>query len=74
MNDPSPENITGQKVYQHTFKHEVRWDYLLGLLLLAYVLFRFVTRSSSIDDEESEPEGATIEISDEGVSTSGLSG
>jgi len=36
MKDPQPSNITGEKVQQHVFKHEVNWGYVV---IAAVVLF-----------------------------------
>lgn len=37
MRDPQPENIGGHKVSKHSFKHSIRWDYLV-IGLTAFVL------------------------------------
>lgn len=47
MNEPAPENITGEIVERHTYSHEIQhripWGYVtlgVGLMALAWVLYR----------------------------------
>lgn len=62
MNDPAPENITGEK--RHIFKHQINWSHVAIAAVLLVVAWRVlpssypVTGSGKQDDpsEESEPE------------------
>lgn len=41
MNDPTPENITGEKRVSHVVKHQINWGYVAvavaALIVLVYV-------------------------------------
>jgi len=54
MQDPAPENITGEKQIVHKVEHRVNWGHVavgIGLLTLALVAKRLVSESRE-DDEE----------------------
>ena len=43
MNDPLPENIQGEKVQRHVFKHEINWGYValaVAVVATAYLALR----------------------------------
>ena len=40
MQDPVPENISGQKVQRHVFKHEIQWGYVALALVLVLVVWK----------------------------------
>lgn len=49
---PKPENVSGEKVEQHVFKHEINWGHVaisLAVLFVGYVLYRGIVEE---DDEE----------------------
>lgn len=56
MQDPTPENITGQKVQRHVFKHEIQWGYVALALVLVLVLWKVgpLLVDGSDDDEAGE--------------------
>lgn len=56
MQDPLPENIEGSKRTVHRVEHQIHWGYVfggLGLLVLAFVLYRVVDIDSE-DDENAD--------------------
>lgn len=48
MNDPSPENITGQKRVTHSVEHRINWGYVAASVAALIVLWRLSGRR---DDE-----------------------
>lgn len=74
MNDPAPENITGEIVERHTYSHEIQhripWGYVavgVGLTALAWVLYRsFLADGSEIDVVDEADDGMT-DVPVEGV-------
>ena len=55
MNDPVPENITGEKQVVHSVEHSINWGYVaLAIVGLAVVvkIGPALARSSSRDEEE----------------------
>lgn len=61
MRDPDPENITGQKVQRHTFKHEINWGYVslaIALLVVGWLLVS--TFADSDDGDDGEEVSATL--------------
>jgi hypothetical protein len=54
VQDPQPENITGEKVQRHVFKHEIKWGQVaIGVAALATVYV--VYQGLSGEDEEDGP-------------------
>lgn len=51
---PSPENVTGQVVRQHTFDHQVRWDYVIICGTVILVLYALSRAMSDRDREDSD--------------------
>ena len=54
VNDPAPENITGEKQVVHSVEHSINWGYVaLAVVGLAVVvkIGPALARSSSRDDE-----------------------
>lgn len=41
MQDPKPENITGEKVARHSFKHQINWGHVVlgGAAILLLLKF-----------------------------------
>lgn len=55
MNDPTPENISGEKRVVHSVEHSINWGYVaLAIVGLAVVvkIGPALARSSSRDEEE----------------------
>ena len=55
VNDPVPENITGEKQVVHSVEHSINWGYVaLAIVGLAVVvkIGPALARSSSRDEEE----------------------
>ncbi|MCD2205311.1 hypothetical protein [Halobacterium sp. KA-6] len=53
--EPLPENIRGERLERHTFKHEINWGHVaggVGLLVLAWVMYQWVVAGESDDDSE----------------------
>jgi len=60
MQDPRPENIRGEKVQHHVFKHEIQWGYVvIGVAVLA-ILYVYMQRTGS-ESHESDESGASSE-------------
>lgn len=56
MNDPKPENITGEKWVGHTVEHKVDWGHValgLGLLALVCLIWRVVDVDQDDDEDAS---------------------
>ena len=55
MNDPTPENISGEKRVVHSVEHSINWGYvalaIVGLALITKI-GPALARSSSRDEEE----------------------
>lgn len=54
MNDPTPENITGEKRVVHSVEHRVNWGYVAVAIVGLVVIVKIgpaLRRSSSRDDE-----------------------
>jgi len=56
MKDPHKNNIDGQKVQRHVFKHEINWGWVAISLVALLALWKF---SDSILDEDDEPAGVS---------------
>lgn len=57
MQDPVPENISGQKVQRHVFKHEIQWGYVLLAVVALVALWKFggaLGGDGSDESDESE--------------------
>lgn len=61
MKDPSPENISGSKIQKHTFEHQIRWDLLVGAVVVGFVAWKVFGGISSSEDEENEKFSEQIE-------------
>lgn len=40
MQDPAPENITGEKVQQHVFKHQINWGHVVVGVAVIYAAWK----------------------------------
>lgn len=60
MRDPNPENITGSKIQQHTFEHQIRWDLLVAAMVAGFVAWKVFGGISSSDDEERPAQSAGL--------------
>lgn len=61
MRDPHPRNISGEKVVQHSVKHEVNWGHVavaVAVLASLYAGYQFMK------DDEEEGEGVSIDPDD----------
>jgi hypothetical protein len=57
MEDPLPENISGQKRVIHTVNHDIQWGYVaigLAVILLALKFGPPIRNAAAGDDEENE--------------------
>jgi hypothetical protein len=58
MQDPSPSNISGEKVVSHSVEHRVNWGHVLLAVAAVYVAAKFgpplldATSGSGDDQEE----------------------
>jgi len=53
MQDPLPENVTGEKVQRHVFKHEIKWGQVaIGLAAIVALYVVYSGLSNSEDEEE----------------------
>jgi hypothetical protein len=52
MRDPKPDNISGEKVQRHVFKHEINWGYVAVAVALIVVAYRLDLGGD--DGEETE--------------------
>lgn len=50
MRDPSPQNISGEKVQRHVFKHSINWGYVALALAVIVVGWKIAPAASSSDD------------------------
>lgn len=60
MRDPEPQNIHGEKVQKHVFKHEINWGYVVLGLVALFALVKFgppVVSSVGDDDDETAGSG-----------------
>jgi hypothetical protein len=56
MQDPQPENIMGEKVQRHVFKHEINWGYVALAGVGGLALWALVLRDpGSSQDDETDP-------------------
>lgn len=55
MRDPYQENIDGQKVQRHVFKHEINWGMVAVSLVALVVLWKLSGSIFEEDDEEVTP-------------------
>lgn len=55
---PAPENVNGEVRHLHTFSHSIRWEYVLGLLVVLYVATQLL---ESRDGSTSETTGDVSE-------------
>jgi hypothetical protein len=54
--EPKPENVTGEKVQKHVFKHRVDWGHValgLGVIAVAWVAYQTLAESSPKNEEPS---------------------
>lgn len=58
MRDPNPENITGEKVRRHVFKHEINWG-MVAIALAVIVAVWFGANALSGEESDEDGEGAT---------------
>lgn len=65
---PAPENVDGEVRHLHTFSHSIRWEYVLGLLVVLYVAIRLLESHDGGTSESGgdAPSGLLSEV-DEGV-------
>jgi len=61
MRDPHPENISGQKVQRHVFKHEIQWGYVAISLVAVVVIVMLWRRTASGDDQERNEPDAVLD-------------
>jgi hypothetical protein len=54
MRDPSPENISGEKVQRHVFKHSINWGYVAIAVAVALVAVKFAPAVASDDEGNTE--------------------
>jgi hypothetical protein len=55
MRDPHPDNISGQKVQRHVFKHEIQWGYVLLAVVALIAMWQLSGAvASSAGDETDE--------------------
>lgn len=57
MQDPHPSNISGEKVQQHVFKHEIQWGYVLLAIVALVAMWKFsgaIAASGSDEPDESD--------------------
>jgi hypothetical protein len=71
MQDPMPENISGEKVARHSFEHQINWGHVVlgGAAIL--LLLKFgppVLGGSSSSESEEESESIIVEEVGESVS------
>lgn len=58
MRDPNPENISGEKVQRHVFKHEINWGYVTiaaAVVVAVYIGYVAYVETDTEDDAHSEP-------------------
>ena len=54
MNDPTPENITGEKRVVHSVEHSIDWGHVAAAIAVLVVVVKIgpaLSRSSSRDEE-----------------------
>jgi hypothetical protein len=56
MRDPSPENISGEKVQRHVFKHEINWGHV------AVAVAVIVVAGKLLGEEKDEEEPTRTEL------------
>lgn len=54
MQDPQPSNITGEKVQQHVFKHEVDWGHIIIGIVVLFAVWYTDPLSKLGDDDEAD--------------------
>lgn len=54
--EPPKENVTGEVVRSHSFKHEINWGHVVLGLAVIYVAYHVVRL---LDSEESDSESDT---------------
>jgi hypothetical protein len=54
VNDPHPENITGEKQVQHVVKHSIDWGYVVLGLAAIFALWQFGQLLEPSDDGEND--------------------
>lgn len=64
MQDPSPENIRGSKIQQHTFEHQIRWDLLVAAVVAGFVAWKIFGGLTSSSDEQREDSEYLGQLSD----------
>lgn len=64
MRDPNPDNISGEKVQRHVFKHSINWGYValaVAVLLLGWKIAPAVTSDGEDEDKnEDAPLGTEV--------------
>lgn len=53
--EPAPENVTGEVVRRHSFKHSVNWGYVILGVAVLYVAYHGV-RLVGQQDAEQQPD------------------
>jgi hypothetical protein len=54
VRDPDPENIAGEKVQKHVFKHEIQWGYVALAVVAVAVVWK--VGPSLLSDSEPKDE------------------
>jgi hypothetical protein len=62
MRDPSPENISGEKVQRHVFKHSINWGYIAIALAVVLAVLTFAPAASSDDEGKTEDPAFGTEV------------
>lgn len=61
MRDPTPQNITGEKVQRHVFKHKIQWGYVAMAVAVIYVVMRVGPMfAGDADDKQGKTEKSGI--------------
>jgi hypothetical protein len=60
MRDPQPENIAGEKVQRHVFKHEVNWGYVALALVGLLVVLKLSSAIANSDDEDEDEKSSVL--------------
>lgn len=65
---PAPENVNGEVRHLHTFSHSIRWEYVLGLLVVLYVATKLLeSRDGGTSESGGDVSSEVFAAVDEGV-------
>jgi len=72
MNDPKPENITGQKTVSHVVEHTIRWDYALLAVAGIYAAWKVARMFGSAESDTQEAVQEGVEVLMDGENNQGV--